>query len=93
MNTYLLELKIDKLGTSETLALMIFKAGLEDYNENLERTLKVLQLMAVVKKLGVENLERLWGLLWGYLVAGRKGEDEGMGLWDVMELEQDVFEA
>jgi hypothetical protein len=77
--------------TLENLALMIFKNGDRNAMENTDRTLQVLRLCTISKKLSIASLENMLSLFYGYLMGQKFDEDARALFWDVDEMEKEAF--
>jgi len=77
--------------TIKSLALLVFKAGKKDTLRNPDRALRVLKIINVMKKLSISSMEKLSTLLFGYLSGKRYESSERSSLWNVNELEQELF--
>jgi hypothetical protein len=77
--------------TLEGLTLMIFKDGERDDLENSERTLMVLRMITIVKRLSAASINNLLVLFFGYL-TGKTFDSVVRGLfWNVDEIEEEAF--
>lgn len=77
--------------TLESVALMIFKDGDREAMENSERTVMVLRMITIVKKLSTTSLEKMLSLFLGYLTGRRYGRMERQLYWNVDLMEDEAF--
>jgi hypothetical protein len=77
--------------TIKSLALMIFTAGTKDALHNPDRALWVLKMINASKKVSISSLKKVSTMLFGYLNGKKYDKSERPLLWNVDELEQELF--
>lgn len=87
---------LDEIGkpeiwTVEMLTILIFKEGKKNAFEDKDRTLLVLQMITIIKRLSSETIAKLLSLFFGYLEGKWFSGSERGELWNVDQMEEEAF--
>lgn len=83
--------ELDRNDSVESLVFLIFMPGNCGALNNPQRTLLVLKIMTVVKRLSQSTLDKLLSLFFGYLIGRKYSAAERSILWNFREIEEEVF--
>lgn len=76
--------------TIEMLTILIFKEGKKNAFEDLERTLLVLQMITIIKRLSSKTIAKLLNLFFGYLEGKRFSGRDRAELWNVDQMNEEL---